>query len=152
VIALILAGSVSALTMTGPRVYLAMAEDGAFPHLFAQRNARGAPAAGVLLQGTLALVLVASAAFDALLVYVGFTLSLSAAATVAAAAWLRHKEPDLPRPFRTPGWPVTPAVFFALSLWMTAYSIQDRPLESAAGALSVVVGAVVYLIWRRRIT
>jgi APA family basic amino acid/polyamine antiporter len=149
-IALVLAGSVSALTMTGPRIYLAMAEDGAFPRLFAQRNARGAPAAGVLLQGGLALVMVATASFDALLVYVGFTLSLSAAATVAAAAWLRHKEPDLPRPFRTPGWPVTPALFFALALWTTAYSVQERPRESAAGALSVLAGAVIYLLWRRR--
>jgi APA family basic amino acid/polyamine antiporter len=150
VIALVLAGSVSALTMTGPRVYLAMAEDGLFPRLFAQRNTRGAPSAGVLLQGTLALVLVATATFDALLVYVGFTLSLSAAATIAAAAWLRHKEPDLPRPFRTPGWPLTPLVFFALSLWMATYSIRERPAESLAGGLSVAFGVAFYVVWRRR--
>ena len=143
-VALIMAASVSALAMTGPRVYLAMAEDGRFFRVFAARNRHGAPSAGVLLQGGLALVLFLSAAFDALLVYVGFTLSLSAAATVAAAMWLRRKEPDRPRPYRTPGWPLTPLGFCAASLWMTGYSIIERPRETLAGAATIAVGVVLY--------
>jgi APA family basic amino acid/polyamine antiporter len=149
-VALIVAASVSALAMTGPRVYLAMAEDGHFFRLFGLRNARGAPAAGVLLQGGLAGLLFATAAFEALLVYVGFTLSLNAAATVAAAFWLRHREPARPRPFRTPGWPVTPLAFCAISLWMAIHSIIERPRESLASLATVALGLAIYRLWRRQ--
>ena len=133
--------------MTGPRVYLAMASDGRFFRTFARRNRHGAPTAGVLLQGGLALILFVTTAFDALLVYVGFTLGLSAAATVVAAMWLRHKEPNCPRPYRTPGWPVTPLLFCAASLWMTGHAIFARPLASLAGAGTIAVGAVLYRLW-----
>ena len=116
VIAGVLAASVSALTMTGARVSLAMAEDGRFFRLFARRNARGAPAAGVVLQGGLALMLALTATFEALLVYVGFTLSLSAAGCVLAAMLLRRREPQAPRPYRTPGWPLVPLAYLGLTL------------------------------------
>jgi APA family basic amino acid/polyamine antiporter len=151
-VALILAASVSALAMTGPRVYLAMAEDGRFFARFARRNRHGAPSAGVVLQGLLALALFVTAAFDALLVYVGFTLSLSAAATVAAAWWLRRREPHRPRPFRTPLWPLPALGFCAASLWMAGHAIVERPRESLASAGTIVVGLLVYRLRQRRST
>jgi APA family basic amino acid/polyamine antiporter len=150
VIAAVLAASVSALTMTGARVSLAMAEDGRFFRVFARRNARGAPAAGVALQGGLALVMALSATFEALLVYVGFTLSLSAAGCVLAAMLLRWREPQAPRPYRTPGWPLVPLAFLGLTLWMTIESIVRRPRESAAGALTLAAGLLLYAAWRKR--
>ena len=150
IIAAILAASVSALVMTGPRVYLAMAEDGLFLRAFARRNARGAPWAGVLLQGLTALFFAATATFDGLLVYIGFTLSLSAAATVLAAVWLRRREPLALRPFRVPGWPLPALLFVAACAWMTAHSVSSRPRESVAGAATVLSGALAYWWWRGR--
>jgi APA family basic amino acid/polyamine antiporter len=150
VICLVLAASVSALVMTGPRVYLAMAEDGLFFRAFARRNARGAPVYGVLLQGVLAMVMALTATFDGLLVYVGFTLSLSAAATVLGAAVLRWRRPELPRPYRTFGWPFTPLVFSAFSLWMAVYAISRQPVESLSGLGTVLIGALLYALWRQR--
>jgi APA family basic amino acid/polyamine antiporter len=147
-ITLILAASVSALAMTGPRVYLAMADDGRFFRVFARRNRHGAPSAGVWLQGGLALALFVTAAFDALMIYVGFTLSLSAAATVAAAAWLRRREPERPRPFRTPAWPLPAIGFCAASLWMAAHAIVERPRESLASAATLALGALLYRLRR----
>jgi APA family basic amino acid/polyamine antiporter len=152
-IAFVLAASVSALAMTGPRVYWAMAADGLFFPVFGRRNRRGAPQAGVLLQGAIALILLLSASFDALLMYVGFTLSLSAAATVATTVWLRRKRPTHPRPYRTPLWPLPPLLFFALSLWMTVHAAIERPRETAAGAVTVLAGFAIYHLWglwRRR--
>ncbi|HEY0709516.1 MAG TPA: amino acid permease [Polyangia bacterium] len=149
VIAFVLAGSVSALVMTGPRVYLAMARDRQFFALFGRRNARGAPAAGVWLQGGLALVLLLSAGFDALLLYVGFTLSLSAAATVAATVWLRRTQPTQPRPYRAPLWPLPALLFFALSAWMAVHAALERPRETAAGALTLGAGFITYAFWQR---
>ncbi len=149
-IAVVLAASVSALVMTGPRVYLAMAEDGLFPRLFAGRNRLGAPTAGVLVQGILALVLYVSAAFDTLLTYVGFTLSACTAATVAAALWLRRKEPATPRPFRTPGWPLVPLAFLAATVFMIGHAFRERPAESSAGAFTVALGFALAWLWHRR--
>jgi basic amino acid/polyamine antiporter, APA family len=149
-ITVIVAASLSAIVMTGPRVYLAMAEDGLFWRVCALRNQHGAPSAGVLLQGALALVFYLTAAFEALLLYVGFTLSLVAAATVVAAIWLRHKDPDRPRPFRTPLWPLPPIVFLLLSLFALAEGIRERPRETLAGLATIAAGALAYWLWRAR--
>jgi basic amino acid/polyamine antiporter, APA family len=149
-IALVLAGSVSALAMTGARVCVAMAEDGLFFRALARRNRAGAPTAAVLCQGALALLLARTATFDSLLVYVGFTLSLSAAATVAGALMLRRTQPDAARPFRTPGWPLVPLLFVGLSIWITAHAVARRPHESLAGAGTLALGVLLYSLWRRR--
>jgi APA family basic amino acid/polyamine antiporter len=149
-ICLVLAASVSALAMTGPRVYLAMAEDGMFFSVLGRRNARGAPSAGALLQGALALVLTVSATFEALLTYVGFTLSASAAATVLGAVVLRQRERGTPRPYRAPLWPLPALVYFGLSAWMTAHAVRQRPAEAIAGAITVGLGMVFYWLWIAR--
>lgn len=150
VIAGILAASVSALVMTGPRIYLAMAQDGLFAAVFARRNARGAPTAGVLLQGALALFFALTATFDRLMVYIGFTLGVSAGATVLAAVWLRRRQPELSRPYRTPLWPLPALLYLALCLWMTGHAARERPLETAAGAATIALGALGYWLWQRR--
>jgi APA family basic amino acid/polyamine antiporter len=149
-IALALAGSVSALAMTGPRVLQAMADDGVFFRALGRTNARGAPTAAVALQGGLALLGVATAAFEPLLVYAGFTLSLSAAVTVAGAFVLRWREPEAPRPHRALAWPWSGLVFLALSAFMTVFAIHERPLESLAGLATLAAGAATWALWRRK--
>jgi APA family basic amino acid/polyamine antiporter len=103
----------------------------------------------VVLEGGLALILAITSTFETLLVYVGFTLSLGAAACVLAALLLRRREPQAPRPYRTPGWPLVPLAYLALTLWITVESIAQRPRESAAGALTLAVGLLLYAVWRR---
>jgi APA family basic amino acid/polyamine antiporter len=141
---------VSALVMTGPRVVHAMASDGAFFATLARTNARGAPTPAVLLQGALAVLGVLTGAFDQLLVYAGFTLTLSAAATVAGAFVLRRREPDAPRPHRALAWPWSGVAFLALALFMLVLAVRERPLESAAGLLTLAVGGLAWAAWRRR--
>ncbi len=149
-IAVALVSSVSAMIMAGPRVYLAMAEDGLFFRPFARRGRSGAPWASVALQGGIAIVLALSATFDQLLVYIGFTLSIFAALTVLAAFVLRSRHPDAPRPYRACGWPVSPILFLLLSLWMVTYAIVMRPAESLAGIVTLAVGLALYYWARRR--
>jgi APA family basic amino acid/polyamine antiporter len=149
-IALALGGSVSALAMTGPRVAHAMAADGAFFAALGRTNARGAPTPAVLLQGALALAGVVTAAFEPLLVYAGFTLTLSAAATVAGAFVLRRREPDASRPHRALAWPWSGLAFLALALFMVALAVRERPVESLAGLATLAVGGVAWAAWRRR--
>jgi APA family basic amino acid/polyamine antiporter len=149
-IALALAGSVSALAMTGPRVLQAMADDGVFFRALGRTNAQGAPTLAVLLQGALAALGIATATFEPLLVYAGFTLTLSAAVTVAGAFVLRRREPDAPRPHRALAWPLSGAAFVTGAAFMTVFATRERPLESAAGLLTLAGGGAAWWMWRRR--
>ncbi len=149
-IALALAGSVSALVMTGARVVQAMADDGVLFGALGRVNGRGAPTAAVLLLGALAGVGVATSAVEPLLVYAGFTLTLSSAATVASAFVLRRREPAATRPHRALAWPWSGVAYLALSAFMLAFGARERPLETLAGAATLAGGGVAWALWRRR--
>jgi len=149
-VALTAAGFVSAMLMSGPRVAVAMAEDGAFLRALGRGNARGAPTLAVALQGALAIVAALTAAFERLLVYVGFTLTLNAAAAVLAAFVLRRREPGGDRPHRALGWPYSGVLFLALAAFMVVLAVRERPLESAAAVVTLVAGGAAYAAWRRR--
>jgi APA family basic amino acid/polyamine antiporter len=78
--------------------------------------------------------------------YIGFILSLSAFLTVMGVFVLRVTQPRLPRPYRTWGYPVTPVVFLLVTGWMMFFVIKARPLVMLAGAGTLCVGLVVYVI------
>ena len=81
---------ISAMIMTGPRVYYAMARDRAFPHWFGDVNSKHTtPGKAILLQAVIAIIMVVTSSFDKLLMYIGFTLSLFAMLTVIGLIILR---------------------------------------------------------------
>lgn len=143
-IALALVSTVSAMIMAGPRVYAAMAEDGALIPALAQRTKRGVPLASVVLQGLLACGFVVAADPDQIIRYVGFTLTIFAGLTVGAVFVMRHKEPDTARPYRTFGYPVTPILFIALSVWIAYAQVKTHPWESLAVVGTLAIGALLY--------
>lgn len=147
IIALGLVSTISAYIMSGPRVYEAMGK--AYPRLrfLTGRGRHGdrGPIAAILLQSVVALAMLLTASFEALLTYVGFTLSLMAALTVAGLFVLRIREPDLSRPYLTWGYPATPLVFIALMAWMIWHSIAERPLVALAGLATLAFGFGLYL-------
>ena len=141
---------ISAMIMAGPRVYYAMSCDGVFFKGFCHVNAKGrTPARSIVLQGGLAVVMILSTAFDTLLAYIGFTLALSSVLTVCGLVKMRFTDPDLPRPYRTLGYPVTPLLFIGVNLWIIAYSLFSRPLAGLAGLATIVLGALVFKLFHR---
>jgi APA family basic amino acid/polyamine antiporter len=128
-----LATSASAMMMVGPRVYARMAQDGMFPRLFAEGG--GAPYRSVALQCMLALLLLWSSTFKGLLTYVGFTLSLSTAATVIGLMRLKLREGDSLPVF---GWPWIPALFLAAVAWMIVFSVSRQPFESVMSLATIL--------------
>jgi len=149
-VALASAGFVSAMLMSGPRVVVAMAHDGVFFRALGGTNARGAPTLAVGLQGALAIIAVLTATYDRILVYVGFALTLNAAAAVVAAFVLRRRDPAAERPFRTPLWPASGLLFVALSAFMLVFAVRERPLETGAALATLIAGGVAYAMWHRR--
>ena len=59
---------------------------------------------------------------------------------------LRWRQPDLPRPYRTWGYPVTPLIFLAISLWILFFQLRDKPMESLAGLATMALGLIIYFL------
>ena len=146
VIALVLISSASSLVMAGPRVCAKMAADGYLPAWLAVSE--GPPRAAIALQAALAMLLLWTSSFDALLTYIGFTLGISTAATVVALLVLRRREgPAL----RIPGFPFVPWLFLLGVLAMTAFTVVQKPMESLVGFVTILAGLVAWLFNRRAI-
>ena len=139
-VAVVLAASVSAMLMAGPRVYEQMGRDHPRLAALARRTRRGGPVVAVAFQAGVALVMIATSTFEGLLLYVGFTLSIVAGLAVLGVLVLRRREPDLPRPVRTWGYPATPLLFLALSAWMIAHALVENPAASLAGVATAICG------------
>ena len=149
VIALILASSVSAMLMAGPRVYESVGLDYPPLALLARRSRHGGPVVAVALQAVLAVTMMATSSFEALLRYVGFTLSLVAGLAVLGVLVLRRREPDLPRPYRTWGYPATPLLFVAMSAWIVVHALAETPGSSWAGLATVAAGLGLHAVLER---
>jgi APA family basic amino acid/polyamine antiporter len=145
-LSLLLASTISAMVLAGPRVLQTMGEDIPSLRPLAVRNHRGAPTRAVLLQQGLAVALILTDSFEAVLTFAGFTLSLFALLTVAGVMRLRRREPDLPRPFRTPLYPGPPLLFVAISGASLGLVAWERPL--AVGLVAVLATALVLLLGR----
>ena len=148
-IALALWTSVSAMTLAGPRVYAKMAEDGLFPRALLPTSGAtaGPPRAAIALQVALATVAVWISGIEGLLSYLGFTLWLSTAATVAVLFLLRRREGIKAVP--VPGYPVVPALYVGAVLVFAMLAAFRAPAELAAAAVTLVLGTVAYFVLRR---
>lgn len=149
-LALCILGSASAMILAGPRVYYAMARDGIFPRGLAAVHRRvGTPARAMLLQAAWASGLIAFfGAFERLMIYTGFAVTLFAALAVGALILLRARRPEMERPFRTPLYPWLPGGYIAASVWILAYTVAGHPRETALGVLTIAAGLPLY--WYRR--
>src|SRR6266571_5214198 len=88
--------------------------------------------------------------YDQLATYVVFAQFVFYALSSGAVIRLRRKAPQLERPYRTWGYPITPIVFIAFAIWLVANTIVETPKESAIGAGLIVLGLPGYLYWKKR--
>jgi APA family basic amino acid/polyamine antiporter len=143
-IAVLLISTVSAMVFLGPRITQAMGEDLPALRWLAYTSEREIPVVSVLFQATVALLFIYTSTFEQVLIYAGFTLTLITSLTVAGVFVLRVREPELNRPYRTWGYPVTPAIFLLLNTWILVYVFIDKPTESLVGLGIVAIGAALY--------
>lgn len=141
-----LVSSISAMTWVGPRVTMTMGQDLPLLGFFAKKTATGVPLTSLLFQSAIVVTLLLTASFESVMTYVQFSIQLCSFATVLGMMVLRWTQPDLPRPVRCWGYPLTPLIFLGISLWMLIYIWKDRPQESLAGLATVMVGLILYLI------
>jgi APA family basic amino acid/polyamine antiporter len=143
-----LVSAISSMVWAGPRVTQAMGEDVRILRVLSRKNANGVPHVSLAFQYLLVAGLILTSTFDAIVNYIGFILSLSAFLTVAGVFVLRITDPQLPRPYRVWGYPVTPLVFLAVTGWMMFFVVRQRPMVLVAGAATLAIGLVVYFVNR----
>jgi APA family basic amino acid/polyamine antiporter len=144
-------GALNVVTMIGPRIYYAMAQDG----LFFKRLARvhptfGTPMNAIVFQAIWACFLIITGTFGTLFTYVSVIITLFSALTVGSVIVLRWKRPDLKRPYKLWGYPVVPILFILAHLWIVWGSLTQKPWESLWGVFIVGLGIPAYLIWQNR--
>jgi basic amino acid/polyamine antiporter, APA family len=147
-IALTLLCPISAMLMVGPRIAEAMSRDGFLHQGLSRLNRRNVPSRAVGLQALLAAVIALTSSFGSLLIYIGFTLNIFAALTVISLFRLRRENRAQVRV--CVGYPVTPIIFLAFTLWMTVWSISEQPKATLAGVATLAVGFVLYLFRARQ--
>jgi APA family basic amino acid/polyamine antiporter len=141
-----LVSSISAMTWVGPRVTMTIGQDFRILAPFAVCTRRGVPQVALLAQLAIVVVLILTATFEKVLTYVQFSIQLCSFLTVIGLIVLRRTQPDLPRPIRCWGYPITPIIFICISIWMMTYQMLRQPLESLAGLGTIAIGALLYLL------
>jgi APA family basic amino acid/polyamine antiporter len=146
-----LAAGISAYTFAGPRVYFAMARDGAFFPAAARIHPKfKTPAASIAAQAAFSILLVLIGTTDALANYVGFSITLFLGLAVGAVFVLRARDPEAPRPFKTLGYPYTPAIFVIACALIVANAFVTDFRRTLIGAAVILAGIPVYLFFRRK--
>jgi APA family basic amino acid/polyamine antiporter len=150
VIAISCFSAAATCTLSGARVYLAMAQDGVFFKRMALIHPKWrTPAFSLIGQGVWAAALTLSGRYDQLYTYVIYGMVLSYTLTVIAMFFLRWKRPDIPRPYRCTGYPWLPAIYVLIGTAWTLNTIFTRPTEAFWGTAIVLIGVPFYLFWKR---
>ena len=143
-------GCVNGLILSGARVCFAMARDALFFRGLERVNAAGVPGNALAAQAGWSCLLVLSGSYSDLLKYVISADLLFYVLLVLAVIVLRRKRPDLPRPFRAPGYPVLPLLYAGAGMLLIVILLSGNPKTTWPGYLLVLSGVPVYALWRRR--
>jgi APA family basic amino acid/polyamine antiporter len=137
-------------TLSGARVYQAMAQDGAFFKRMAEIHPKWrTPAFSLIGQGIWAAALTISGRYDQLYTYVILGMVLSYELTVIGMFWLRWKRPDIPRPYRCTGYPWIPGIYLIAGGAWIVNTIWKRPAEAFWSIFIVLAGIPGYMYWKR---
>ena len=157
-------GCNNGLILAGARVYYAMARDGLFFRRVGALNARHVPAAALVAQGVWAALLTlprtvtpgAAGApptfgnvYTQLLEYIISVDLVFYALMVGAVMVMRRRRPELERPYRTLGYPLTPMIYIALAAVLVLDLALLTPMTAGIGYLLVATGIPAYMVWRR---
>jgi basic amino acid/polyamine antiporter, APA family len=141
-----LVSSISAMMWIGPRVTMTMGEDMPLLRAFSRRSPKGVPANAIIFQLVISTLLLATQSYAAVLEFVQFSLTFCSFFTVLGVIKMRITHPNMPRPYRAWGYPVTPIVFLTVMLWMMYYLVLNQPVQSLAGFAVMLSGVAIYAL------
>jgi len=143
-------GCCNGLILAGARVYYAMAKDGLFFRRVADLNAQTkAPVVSLVVQAVWTCILTLSGTYNDLLNYVIFAVLVFYILTILGLFVLRAKRPDVPRPYRAFGYPVLPAIYIVMAVFIDVVLLIYKPQYTWPGLIIVLLGIPVYWLWSR---
>jgi len=145
-----LISSISAMMWIGPRVIMTMGEDIPALRVFSRKSVSGAPVNAILFQLAVANFLLLTHSFEAVLDLIQFALLFCSFFTVLGVIKLRVTDPGRPRPYRAFGYPATPFVFLLVTAFMMYHLLRERPVQSLASTLIMLLGLFIYAVFRKR--
>jgi basic amino acid/polyamine antiporter, APA family len=141
--------AVNACQLMASRVPLAMSRDGLLPERVTRVNAGGTPVTSLVLGTLAALAFIATGTFDAVLALLAFFFVANYTLSFVSLFVLRRREPDLPRPFRVPGYPWLPAIALVGSVaFLVGAVLGDR--TNSLRALALLALSLPAYLWARR--
>jgi basic amino acid/polyamine antiporter, APA family len=150
IILLSIIGTINGCFLTSPRIYFAQARDGLFFAKFGEVHPRfQTPAFAIAAQAVWSIVLLLSGTYETLAEYAMFALWVFYGLMVFGVILLRRSRPELPRPYKMWGYPVTPVLFLAATLYFVGNTLITRPGPALAGLALIATGLPVYFLWRR---
>jgi APA family basic amino acid/polyamine antiporter len=145
-ISVLLLSTISSMIIAGPRISKVIGEDYRLFRWMAKKSAKDIPYVAILTQGLFSIVYIMTSTFDQVVIFIGFTLNLFTFLTVLGVIIMRVKHPEIPRTYKTWGYPVTPIIFLVINIWILVYGLLFRPYESLAGIGFTAAGVIVYFI------
>ncbi len=143
-------GCANGMTLAGARVYYAMSGDGLFFKSVGKLHPRyKTPMAGLLVQGVWTVLLCISGSYLQLLDYIIFAELVFYILTISGLFVLRFKQPDASRPYKAFGYPLLPALYIAMAVWICVVLLRYKPQYTWPGLVLVLLGIPVYLFWSR---
>ena len=143
-------GAVNGCVLTAARLPFAQAHDGLFFSRFGEVHRRfRTPASGILWGGVWTGILILTGSYETLYSYSIVAAWIFYTMSVGAVFILRRKLPNADRPYRMWGYPVTPLLFVAVSVWFMGNAFVTQPGPSLMACVIVATGALAYRVWRR---
>jgi basic amino acid/polyamine antiporter, APA family len=142
-------GCNNGLIMAGPRVSYAMAKDGLFFRKVGEINKKGVPGFALVMQGIWSVLLCLSGTYGNLLDYVIFAVLIFFTLTILAIFVLRIKRPDIPRPYKSFGYPVIPAIYIITTVSIMVILLIYKPAYTFPGLGIVILGIPIYFLWKK---
>ena len=144
-------GCCNGLILAGARVYYAMAKDRLFFKSVGSVHPKyKTPAVSLIVQGIWTCLLCLSGTYGQLLDYIIFAVLVFYILTITGLFVLRYKRPDAERPYRAVGYPVLPAIYIVMALFIDVVLLLYKPQFTWPGLFIVLLGIPVYLIWSLR--
>jgi len=151
IILLSMTGAANQVLLTSPRIYYAMAKDGLFFSKLSSVHSKFlTPHISIVVIGIWSIILSLSGTFEQLFTYVIFGQWIFFGLTAGAVIILRKKRPDLPRPYKTVGYPFTPIIFILAALVISLNTLVNEFFNALAGLVIICLGLPAYFYWRNK--
>ncbi len=145
----LLISTVSAMVLAGPRALQAVGEDFKAFAFLGKTNAGGVPRNAIYFQSAITLGFIITSSFEFIVIFAGAVLALNSLLAVIGLFVLRWREPDLPRPYRTWGYPITPLIYIGLTVFTLVFVIKGSPTKALFALGLILAGGVFYWVSER---